>query len=231
MYLVLVIMPRILVADDDEAICDTVEDALHLAGYTTIRARHGQEALDQIRKQRPDLAILDVNMPKLNGFELVQKMRTLGIDTPIIFLTARHNREDVVSGLKIGADDYVKKPFGIEELLLRVSVILRRLAPHENQTLICGPISLDISKHEVFCGSRIVKLSPTEFRLLEYFLENQNRVLTKQQVLDAVWGIDFESNTSVVETFVSYLRRKLSPEIDELLLTERGIGFKLVRPR
>ncbi len=224
-------MPRILVADDDEAICDTVEDALHLAGYTTIRARHGQEALDQIRKQRPDLAILDINMPKLNGFELVQKMRTLGIDTPIIFLTARHNREDVVSGLKIGADDYVKKPFGIEELLLRVSVILRRLAPHENQTLICGPISLDISKHEVFCGSRIVKLSPTEFRLLEYFLENQNRVLTKQQVLDAVWGIDFESNTSVVETFVSYLRRKLSPEIDELLLTERGIGFKLVRPR
>ena len=231
MYLVLVIMPRILVADDDEAICDTVEDALHLARYTTIRARNGQEALDQIRKQRPDLAILDVNMPKLNGFELVQKLRTLGIDTPIIFLTARHNREDVVSGLKIGADDYVKKPFGIEELLLRVSVILRRLAPHENQTLICGPISLDVSKHEVFCGSRIVKLSPTEFRLLEYFLENQNRVLTKQQVLDAVWGIDFESNTSVVETFVSYLRRKLSPEIDELLLTERGIGFKLVRPR
>lgn len=225
------IMPRILVADDDEAIRDTVEDALHLAGYTTISARNGQEALDQIRKQRPDLAILDVNMPKLNGFELVQKLRTLGIDTPIIFLTARHNREDVVSGLKIGADDYVKKPFGIEELLLRVSVILRRLAPHENQTLICGPISLDVSKHEVFCGSRIVKLSPTEFRLLEYFLENQNRVLTKQQVLDAVWGIDFESNTSVVETFVSYLRRKLSPEIDELLLTERGIGFKLVRPR
>lgn len=231
MYLVLVIIPRILVADDDEAICDTVEDALHLARYTTIRARNGQEALDQIRKQRPDLAILDINMPKLNGFELVQKMRTLGIDTPVIFLTARHNREDVVSGLKIGADDYVKKPFGIEELLLRVSVILRRLAPHESQTLICGPISLDISKHEVFCGSRIVKLSPTEFRLLEYFLENQNRVLTKQQVLDAVWGIDFESNTSVVETFVSYLRRKLSPEIDELLLTERGIGFKLVRPR
>jgi len=231
LYLVLVIMPRILVADDDEAIRDTVEDALHLAGYTTISARNGQDSLDQIRKQRPDLAILDVNMPKLNGFDLVQKLRSLGIDTPVIFLTARHNREDVVSGLKIGADDYVKKPFGIEELLLRVSVILRRLAPHENQTLICGPISLDISKHEVFCGSRIVKLSPTEFRLLEYFLENQNRVLTKQQVLDAVWGIDFESNTSVVETFVSYLRRKLSPEIDEMLLTERGIGFKLVRPR
>jgi len=231
LYLVLVTTPRILVADDDEAICDTVEDALHLSGYATIRARNGQEALDQIRKQRPDLAILDVNMPKLSGFELVQKMRTLGIGTPIIFLTARHNREDVVSGLKIGADDYVKKPFGIEELLLRVSVILRRLAPHENQTLICGPILLDISKHEVFCADRKVKLSPTEFRLLEYFLENQNRVLTKQQVLDAVWGIDFESNTSVVETFVSYLRRKLSPEIDDMLLTERGIGFKLVTSR
>lgn len=222
---------RILVADDDEAICDTVEDALHLAGYTTIRARNGQEALDLIRKERTDLAILDVNMPKLSGFDLVKKLRTLGINTPIIFLTARHSREDVVSGLKIGADDYVKKPFGIQELLLRVSVILKRRAPYENQTLTCGPISLDVQKHEVFCAGRTVRLSPTEFRLLEYFLKNQNRVLTKQQVLDAVWEIDFESNTSVVETFVSYLRRKLSPEIDELLLTERGIGFKLMTPR
>lgn len=225
------VTPQILVADDDEAICDTVEDALRLAGYATLRARNGQEALDQIRKHRPSLAILDVNMPKSSGFDVVNKLNALNIATPIIFLTARHSREDVVSGLKIGADDYIKKPFGIEELLLRVSAVLRRVSPEEDSSLECGPISLNSSKHEVLCAERNIKLSPTEFKLLEYFMENQNRVLTKQQVLDAVWGIDFESNTSVVETFVSYLRRKLAPEIEKMLLTERGIGFKLVTPK
>jgi two-component system OmpR family response regulator len=226
-----VVTPQILVADDDEAICDTVEDALHLAGYATLRARNGEEALDQTRKHRPSLIILDVNMPKLNGFDVANKLNALKIDIPIIFLTARHSREDVVSGLKIGADDYIKKPFGIEELLLRVSAVLRRVSPEIDKSLECGPISLNAAKHEVLCAERNIKLSPTEFKLLEYFMENQNRVLTKQQVLDAVWGIDFESNTSVVETFVSYLRRKLAPEIEKMLLTERGIGFKLVTPK
>ena len=135
------VTPQILVADDDEAICDTVEDALHLAGYATLRARNGQEALDQIRKHRPSLAILDVNMPKSSGFDVVNKLNALNIATPIIFLTARHSREDVVSGLKIGADDYIKKPFGIEELLLRVSAVLRRVSPEEDSSLECGPIS------------------------------------------------------------------------------------------
>ena len=219
---------RILVADDDEAICDTIEDALHLAGYLTMRAKDGQMALDRVRSDRPDLVILDVNMPKMDGFEVLRKMRSLSITTPAILLTARHEREDAVTGLKLGADDYVKKPFGLEELLLRVAAVLRRVSGESDSALICGPISLSVARHEVMCAGTIADLSPTEFRLLEYLMENKNRVLTKQQLLDAVWGIDFDSSTTVVETFISYLRKKLAPEIDDMLLTVRGIGFKLI---
>ena len=220
--------PRILVADDDEAVCDTVEEALHLAGYLTMRARDGQMALDRIRSDRPDLVILDVNMPKLDGFEVLRKMRSLSITTPAILLTARHEREDAVTGLKLGADDYVKKPFGLEELLLRVAAVLRRVNGESDSVLLCGTISLSVARHEVVCAGNAIDLSPTEFRLLEYLMENKNRVLTKQQLLDAVWGIDFDSSTTVVETFISYLRKKMSPEIDSMLVTVRGIGFKLV---
>jgi two-component system OmpR family response regulator len=219
---------RILVADDDEAICDTIEDALHLAGYLTMRARDGQMALDRVRSDRPDLVILDVNMPKLDGFEVLRKMRSLSITTPAILLTARHEREDAVTGLKLGADDYVKKPFGLEELLLRVAAVLRRVNGESDSALVCGTISLSVARHEVVCAENDIDLSPTEFRLLEYLMENKNRVLTKQQILDAVWGIDFDSSTTVVETFISYLRKKMSPEIDNMLVTVRGIGFKLV---
>jgi len=219
---------RILVADDDEAICDTIEDALHLAGYLTMRAKDGQMAFDRVRNDRPDLVILDVNMPKMDGFEVLRKMRSLSITTPAILLTARHEREDAVTGLKLGADDYVKKPFGLEELLLRVAAVLRRVSGESDSALICGPISLSVARHEVMCAGTIADLSPTEFRLLEYLMENKNRVLTKQQLLDAVWGIDFDSSTTVVETFISYLRKKMAPEIDDMLITVRGIGFKLV---
>jgi len=219
---------RILVADDDEAVCDTIEDALHLAGYLTMRAKDGQMALDRVRSDRPDLVILDVNMPKMDGFEVLRKMRSLSITTPAILLTARHEREDAVTGLKLGADDYVKKPFGLEELLLRVAAVLRRVNGESDSALMCGSISLSVARHEVLCAGKVIDLSPTEFRLLEYLMENKNRVLTKQQILDAVWGIDFDSSTTVVETFVSYLRKKMTPEIDNMLITVRGIGFKLV---
>lgn len=222
------VVQRILVADDDEAVCDTIEDALHLAGYLTVRAKDGQMAIDRVRSDRPDLVILDVNMPKLDGFEVLRKMRSLSISTPAILLTARHEREDTVTGLKLGADDYVKKPFGLEELLLRVAAVLRRVNGENDVTLTCGPIALSAARHEVICAGNTIDLSPTEFRLLEYLMENKNRVLTKQQLLDAVWGIDFDSSTTVVETFISYLRKKMSPEIDNMLVTVRGIGFKLV---
>ena len=191
-------------------------------------AKDGQMALDRVRNDRPDLVILDINMPRMDGFEVLHKMRSLNIATPAILLTARHEREDAVTGLKLGADDYVKKPFGLEELLLRVAAVLRRVNGESDSVLLCGTISLSVARHEVVCAGNAIDLSPTEFRLLEYLMENKNRVLTKQQLLDAVWGIDFDSSTTVVETFISYLRKKMSPEIDNMLVTVRGIGFKLV---
>jgi two-component system OmpR family response regulator len=220
----------VLVVDDDAAICDTIEDGLHLAGYATVRATDGMAALEMVRTSHPQLVILDVNMPRLDGFEVLKRMRDASIDTPVIMLTARHERPDAVRGLSLGADDYVKKPFGLEELLLRVRAVLRRSKAESPKALTCGAIVLDPTAHDVFKNGEPVELSPTEYRLLECFLTNKNRVLTKEQLLRLVWGIDFESETTVVETFVSYLRKKLAPEIKESLKTVRGVGFKLVDP-
>lgn len=218
----------VLVVDDDEAICDTVEDGLHLAGYRTARAADGARALDLVGELRPDLVILDVNMPRLDGFKVLRRLRDSGSQVPVIVLTARHERADVVNGLKLGADDYVDKPFGLEELLLRVGAVLRRGRTVADNVLRCGPLVVDLDAHEVLSGGRMVDLSPTEFRLLVYLIERKNKVASKDQILSAVWNIDFESGTTVVETFVSYLRRKLSPESGHLIKTVRGVGFKMV---
>lgn len=217
----------VLVVDDDEAICDTVEDGLHLAGYRTVRASDGARALELVRDLHPDLVVLDVNMPRIDGFKVLRRLRDTGSEVPIIVLTARHDRADVVNGLKLGADDYVYKPFGLEELLLRVSAVLRRGRTVQENVLRCGPVTVDLDAHEVRSGSRLVELSPTEFRLLTFLMERKNKVASKDQILSAVWNIDFESGTTVVETFVSYLRKKLSPEAGQLIKTIRGVGFKM----
>ncbi|MHB1130591.1 MAG: response regulator transcription factor, partial [Ilumatobacteraceae bacterium] len=189
----------VLVVDDEEAVCDIIVDALHLAEYRTLRAGDGATALTLMREQQPDLVILDVNMPRMTGFEVLERMRQAGILTPAILLTARHSREDTVTGFRLGADDYVKKPFGLEELLLRVSAVLRRTSGTDEEELLkCGKIVMNLDVHQVTLGDDLVELSPTEFRLLRYLMENKNRVLSKQQILDAVWGIDFDSNTTVV---------------------------------
>ncbi len=222
----------VLVVDDEEAVCDIIVDALHLAEYRTLRAGDGATALTMMREQQPDLVILDVNMPRMTGFEVLERMRQAGIMTPAILLTARHSREDTVTGFRLGADDYVKKPFGLEELLLRVSAVLRRTSgAGEEVVLRCGQVAMSLDVHEVTVGDELVELSPTEFRLLRYLMENKNHVLSKQQILDAVWGIDFDSNTTVVETFVSYLRKKLAHEGEQALVTVRGVGFKIVDPK
>ena len=222
----------VLVVDDEEAVCDIIVDALHLAEYRTIRSEDGATALTLMREQQPDLVILDVNMPRMTGFEVLERMRKAGIMTPTILLTARHSREDTVTGFRLGADDYVKKPFGLEELLLRVSAVLRRTSGTDDaEVLQCGKVIVNLDVHQVTVDGEVVELSPTEFRLLRYLMENKNRVLSKQQILDAVWGIDFDSNTTVVETFVSYLRKKLAHEGEQLLVTVRGIGFKIVDPK
>lgn len=222
----------VLVVDDEEAVCDIIVDALHLAGYRTLRAADGASALTITREQQPDLVILDVNMPRMTGFEVIERMRQAGIMTPTILLTARHSREDTVTGLRLGADDYVKKPFGLEELLLRVAAVLKRTSGAIDEIVLrCGKVEMNLDVHQVTVGDVVIELSATEFRLLRYLMENKNRVLSKQQILDAVWGIDFDSNTTVVETFVSYLRKKLDQQDEKILLTVRGVGFKIVDPK
>lgn len=217
-----------LVVDDDEAICDTVQDGLSLSGYRTFRSTDGMDAILRVRRDEPDLVILDVNMPRIDGFEVLRRMRESGFLTPVIFLTARHDRTDTVEGLRLGADDYVSKPFGLEELLLRVAAVLRRTSGPEARTRACGPIRIDDEAHEVKVEGDAIDLSPTEYRLLSYLVDNPNRVLTKEQILDVVWNINFETSTTVVETFISYLRRKLGPQVGLHLKTVRGVGFKLV---
>ena len=222
----------VLVVDDEEAVCDIIVDALHLAGYRTLRASDGATALTITREQQPDLVILDVNMPRMTGFEVLERMRQAGIMTPAILLTARHSREDTVTGLRLGADDYVKKPFGLEELLLRVAAVLKRTSGAIDEVVLqCGKVAMNLDVHQVTVGDDVIELSATEFRLLRYLMENKNRVLSKQQILDAVWGIDFDSNTTVVETFVSYLRKKLDHQGEPFLITVRGVGFKIVDPK
>lgn len=220
----------ILVVDDDPAICDTVEDALHLAGHATLRASNGDAALEIIRHQRVSLVVLDVNMPKVSGFDVLRKLRALKDATPVILLTARDDRNDVIEGFRVGADDYVTKPFGLEELLLRIAAVLRRTTVATTDLLRCAGLTIDRDRHLVTLDDSPIELSPTEFRLLEYLLENQGRVMSREQILDAVWGIDFDSSTTVVETFVSYLRRKLGPSGPDYIKTIRGVGITLREP-
>jgi two-component system OmpR family response regulator len=219
----------IFVVDDEEGVRDLLCDALTIAGYETMSAKDGETALTALRNVKPDLLILDVNMPNLNGFELLTRLREKGNETPALMLSARGERGDVTQGLRLGADDYVTKPFGLEELMLRVNAILRRTKVASSQApLECGPIVLDDVQHQVFMNGAAIEFSPTEFRLLEYLMSNQNRVVTKAQILDHVWGIDFESNTSVVDTYISYLRRKLHLDGYEGILTVRGVGYRIV---
>ena len=220
----------ILVVDDDPAICDTVEDALHLAGHATLRASNGDAALEIIRHERVSLVVLDVNMPKVSGFDVLRKLRALKDATPVILLTARDDRNDVIEGFRVGADDYVTKPFGLEELLLRIAAVLRRTMVATTDVLRCAGLTIDRDRHLVTLDDSPIELSPTEFRLLEYLLENQGRVMSREQILDAVWGIDFDSSTTVVETFVSYLRRKLGPSGPDYIKTIRGVGITLREP-
>jgi len=224
--------PLVLVVDDEDAVADLLVDALHLGGYRSLRAKDGMDALRILREEAPDLMLLDINMPVMDGFELLERIRAKGDQTPVLFLTARQDRHDTTRGFVLGADDYITKPFGLEELLLRVAAVLRRTMKEEVDTdvLRCGPVELHVLTHEVFANSELVTLSPTEFRLLEYLMQNQRRVLTKTQLLSAVWDIDFEAETSVVDTYISYLRKKIDPEGTGLIRTVRGVGFQLRDP-
>ena len=219
----------ILIIDDEAGVRELLADALKLAGFETLTAADAMIAQTLLRTVKPDLLVVDINMPLMDGFEFIERIRSNGDQTPALMLSARGERADINRGLTLGADDYVTKPFGLEELVLRIRAILRRSKFSEatSTLLSCGPISLDESLHQVTFSGEIVDLSPTEFRLLHILIESKGRVLSKSHLLDEVWGINFETETTVVDTYISYLRKKLHRDGFEGIRTVRGVGFQM----
>ncbi|MFZ9099765.1 MAG: response regulator transcription factor [Candidatus Planktophila sp.] len=221
---------QIMIIDDEAGMRDLLADALKLAGFETVTAADAMNALTLLRTTKPDLLIVDINMPMMDGFEFIERIRTNGDNTPALMLSARGDRADITKGLTLGADDYMTKPLqGLEELVLRVKAILRRsqYTISTPTNLSSGPITLDSDSHQVTFNGEIVELSPTEFRLLHVLLESKGRVLSKAYLLDEVWGITFESESTVVDTYISYLRKKLHRDGYEGIKTIRGVGFQL----
>lgn len=220
---------RILVADDEENVRYLVESALQAQGFETVSTSDGMEALRIIDEGGVDVAVLDVMMPGMDGFTAVRRARESGSKVPVIFLTARTSTDDRVQGLTIGGDDYLVKPFAVAELVARVRLQLRRVAEVAgvSHTLQCADLEMDTEAHRVTRSGVHVPLSPTEYKLLHYLLINSGRVVTRAQVLDRVWNYDFDGDSNVVDTFISYLRRKIDTVEPKLIHTVRGVGFSL----
>ena len=226
---------RVLVVDDEPYIADLLSTGLRFVGFDVRTAGGGLEALTAVRDWKPDLLVLDVMMPDVDGFEVTRRMRADGRETPVLFLTARDSVEDKVAGLTIGGDDYVTKPFSLEEIVARVRVLLRRRAsvlPEDDALLRYEDLVMDEDAHEVHRGGTQIELTPTEFSLLRYLLLNSGRVVSKSQILDHVWHYDFGGDGAVVESYISYLRRKVDAPFDvPLIRTVRGVGYSLRSPR
>ena len=222
---------RILVVDDEQNIRDLVAAALAFSDYTVDSAADGVTALNRVGDFNPHLIVLDVNMPGFDGFEVLRRLRQAGDQTPVIFLTARDASEDKMSGFAGGGDDYLTKPFGLEELVARVRAVLKRANPPGqkpvDERLILADLSMDEAAHRVERAGKIVDLSPTEFRLLRYLLLNPERVLSKTQSLEHVWQYDWDGNASVVEVYISYLRKKIDNVEPKLIHTVRGFVYAL----
>lgn len=223
----------IMIVDDEPGVRALLRDTLRIAGFETVEASDGMAALTLLRSKKPALMVIDINMPLMDGFELVERLRSTNDLTPVLMLTARGDKDDISRGLKIGADDYVIKPFGIEELVLRIKAILRRSyrATGSPALLQCGPISIDDEQHSVTFNGEEIDLSPTEYRLLQILIEKKGRVLSKKLLLDEVWGITFESESTVTDTYISYLRKKFHRDGFEGIKTIRGVGFQIQEPK
>ena len=219
----------IMVVDDEAGVRELLADALKLAGFESITATDGMNALTLLRSHKPALLIVDINMPLMDGFDLIERIRQNGDNTPALMLSARNEKSDVTRGLTLGADDYVTKPFGLEELILRIKAILRRsrISQERESMLQCGPIRMNDPLHQVTFNDEPIDLSPTEYRLLQMLLENKGRVVSKSALLEDVWGITFESETTVIDTYISYLRKKLHRDGFEGIRTVRGVGFQI----
>jgi two-component system OmpR family response regulator len=224
---------RILVVDDEQSITDLVAMALRYEHFAVQVAHNGREALDAVEAFSPDLVVLDIMMPGIDGFEVARRLRNGGASIPVLFLTARDATEDKVRGLTLGADDYMTKPFSVEELVARIRAILRRVQPAEAAMgrMVVADLELDEDTHEVRRAGRDIELTATEFKLLRYLMLNARRVLSKDQILDHVWNYDFGGNANIVETYVSYLRRKIDCLGPPLIQTVRGVGYSIRVPR
>ena len=224
---------RVLVVDDEPNITELVAMALRYEGFTVKTAATGRGALTAVSQFAPALVILDVMLPDIDGMEVLRRLNVAGHKVPIIFLTAKDATEDKVHGLTVGGDDYVTKPFSVEELMARVRVVLRRHGTneHEDGKLTLADLEMDDEGHEVRRKGEVVELTNTEYRLLRYLLVNAGRVLTRSQILDHVWHYDFGGDASVLETYISYLRRKVDRFKPQLIQTVRGVGYVLRAPR
>lgn len=225
---------KVLVVDDEPNIRDLLSASLRFAGHQVSVSPNGTDAINKIIEIQPDIVLLDVMLPDISGFGVTKKIRGMGIDTPILFLTARDDTEDKVTGLTVGGDDYVTKPFSLDEIMARIAAIMRRTGKDANPGSIIrvGELEINEDAHEVSVGGQLVDLSPTEYQLLRYLANNPNRVLTKAQILDHVWEYDFNGEMGIVESYVSYLRKKLDPISSEsLIITKRGVGYMLKSPK
>ena len=224
--------PRILVVDDEPNITELVAMALRYEGFEVQTAANGRDALRAVSSFRPEVTILDVMLPDMDGFAVARRLSEDRVRVPILFLTARDTVEDKVRGLTLGGDDYVTKPFSLEELIARIRVLLRRSGEGEDDSgrVVFADLELDDQTHEVFRAGVPIELTATEFRLLRYLMQNAPRVLSKPQILDHVWNYDFGGEANVVETYISYLRKKLGPVGPPMIQTVRGVGYRLVAP-
>ena len=219
---------KVLIVDDEPNIRDLLSTSLRFAGFSVHAVGNGADAVNAAEKGEPDIILLDVMLPDMNGFSVTKKLRSMGIMAPVLFLTARDETADKVTGLTVGGDDYMTKPFSLDEIVARINAILRRTkqVQTEDSVLEVGEIMINQDAHEVFANGQQVDLSPTEYKLLRFLMSNPNRVLTKAQILDHVWEYDFNGEMGIVESYVSYLRKKLDPITTEpLIQTKRGVGY------
>jgi two-component system OmpR family response regulator len=219
---------RLLLVDDEDNLRSMLEAALRYEGFDVHAAASGRDALDVVDEQSPDVIVLDVMMPDLDGFEVCRRLRNDGVKTPVLFLTARDGTDDKVRGLTLGGDDYLVKPFSLDELVARISAVLRRSGlVRAGAVLRCADLEMDDEAHIVRRAGEEIPLSPTEYNLLRFLLANQGRVLSKPQILDHVWQYDFGGDGGVVETYIGYLRKKIDHVDPRLIHTVRGFGYAL----
>ena len=223
---------KILVVDDEPQIRDLLTTSLRFAGFDVRAVAAGAAAISAVLEDEPDLILLDVMLPDINGFGVTKRLRASGFTSPILFLTAKDDTDDKITGLTVGGDDYVTKPFSLDEIIARIKAILRRtMAETDDATIHVGELAMNQDTHEVSVAGEEIELSPTEFKLLRYLMLNANRVLSKAQILDHVWEYDFNGDVGIVESYISYLRRKIDDRAAEpMIVTKRGFGYMLKSP-